>query len=357
MVMMKKILYITASDPLDPTSGSRQRSAFLLEALKEIGEVEIVNPLAYGDGSTMRKLLAVPFRKITKVGRWPFRSRLLDGKYDLVVARYVMAAAEMQAWQYGPCYIDIDDLPIDAFDQVDKFRLPPWLRPFSRALVKAWQDYCLSKCAGVWVISQEQTTKVHHKNMGVLPNLARRPKVGYRVSEVQKRQLMTIGLMGYGPNSAGVDWFIDTIWPKVHSTYPDLTYVIAGGELSEVLKKKWDAIPGVRVLGFVDDIDALYAESLAVVAPINAGAGTCIKVVEAGLHGRYVFATPVACRGHEQLMEIGGIKVFEDADCFMSALQAFMSVDRTALQQRIADKTCEINSVASFAKEVKRVAG
>ena len=349
------ILYITASDPFDPTSGSRQRSAFLYQALKAMGEVEVVNPLIYGEGTWIRKLFAIPFRKLTKVARWPVRRHLVKGQYDAVVVRYLFAAAEMQAWQYGPCFVDIDDIPVDAFDNVDGGRIPRILRPLARLIVVLWQKYCINHCAGVWIVTSAAKSVVRHENLGVLPNLARRPDRDYSERTRQKRQLMTVGLMGYAPNSAGVDWFIENVWKKVVEKYPDMKYVVAGGELSESYRIKWSKVKGVRVAGFVDDIDALYAESLAVVAPILTGAGTCIKVVEAGLHGRIVFATPNALRGHDQLLSTGGVRRFSTAEEFIAQFDDLLRIDLDGVQAIIRRKTESINSFEAFETIVRNM--
>jgi glycosyltransferase involved in cell wall biosynthesis len=89
------------------------------------------------------------------------------------------------------------------------------------------------------------------------------------------------------------------VWPAVHAKFSQMRYKIIGKGVPSALEKKWNSIPGVEVLGYVSDseLDRLYEESLVVVAPILSGAGTCIKVLEAGLRQRFVYATSFARRG------------------------------------------------------------
>jgi glycosyltransferase involved in cell wall biosynthesis len=67
------------------------------------------------------------------------------------------------------------------------------------------------------------------------------------------------------------------------------------------------SVPGVRVAGFVDDLTSVYASSDLVVAPLAAGSGTRIKLLEAFAHGCPVVTTPIgasglAVRSGEQLL-------------------------------------------------------
>lgn len=355
-----RILFVTASNPFDPTSGSRQRSAHLLNALRQLGEVDILDPIALGEGSWIRKIFAIPFRKITKVCRWPSR-KLPDipkGKYDLVVARYLWAAAEIEAWRLGPCYVDLDDIPIKTFQNVDSRRLPVYLRPVGRILVEVWQRYCLNKCKGAWVVNAEELPyiqKLINGRVGLLPNIARGPSANYKVNGQQDLILMTVGYMGYAPNGEGIDWFLDNVWMEVYRAYPEMTYCIAGGGAAVDKVNKWGQYPGVKVLGFVDDLDDLYAKSIAVVAPILSGAGTCIKVVEAAIHGRKVFVTKVAIRGNEDLT---GAEVFGSKSEFLDKFGQWLASpvqQRKKEQERIYEYASTRNSYSRFAESVNDI--
>ena len=94
-----------------------------------------------------------------------------------------------------------------------------------------------------------------------------------------------------------LDSFLTNIWPKVREKFPELEYLIIGKGIRIELTKKWFRISGVRILGFVDDLEAIYINSLATVVPINSGGGTCIKTLESLAHGRICFSTLFGARG------------------------------------------------------------
>ena len=317
------ILYITHCDPRDTSFGSAQRSHYLWQALKQIGTVYTVynvgakDELACDEESriwaanfspngyfTLR--LFARFNNLFAPFVWPFRcSRTMrrkmpwkNVKFDRVVVRYLGNVALTNAWMFGDVYVDIDDLPTESFNTIRRNRFMPPLGWIGAKLVSCWQRYILQKCQAAWIASPDQVDMVSAICTCVaLPNLPMPPAADYKISGNQKRQLMTVGLMSYEPNYEGVDWFLENVWPMVQKRFPDLTYKICGRGAPDRLVCKWSQLPGVEVLGFVEDIDKVYEESLAVVTPIWAGAGTCIKVSEAALRGRRIFATPFAVRG------------------------------------------------------------
>jgi glycosyltransferase involved in cell wall biosynthesis len=68
------------------------------------------------------------------------------------------------------------------------------------------------------------------------------------------------------------------------------------------LRREWQAVGGVEVLGHVEDLAAVYAKSRAVVVPMYDGGGTKIKVLEALAHNRCVLLTRYAHRGYEHTL-------------------------------------------------------
>lgn len=353
-----KILYVCGDNLAHPACGCAQRSLFLHRTLKQLGDVSVLNPNELDRGSGLYRLFAIPFLKLTKVAPWPFRSvkgiGISNADYDIVVCRYLSNAAKIVAWKIAPCYVDVDDVPVEAFHSVESKRLPRWMRPWCGWLVKAWQWYCLGKCAGAWVANPGQKEVVSRRTRcEVLKNIAREAGKDYNVNGQQEEVLMSVGLMGYKPNSEGVDWFLKNVWLKVHERWPNLKYAIAGGGASLEKMTSWAKYPNVEPLGFVDDIDALYQKSIAVVAPILSGAGTCIKVVEAVVHGRMILCTQKATRGNEKLR---GVTAFCDADEFVAELGKWTDLperQRQLAQQKIAAAAKQANSFETFSMAVR----
>ena len=77
---------------------------------------------------------------------------------------------------------------------------------------------------------------------------------------------------------------------------------------------RWSAVPGVKVIGFVDDIVPVYASCAFTVVPIFSGAGTNVKVVDSLAHGRTCVLSPYGHRGYESdLRHLESIYLAPDA--------------------------------------------
>lgn len=376
------ILYMPTADPRRTDYGTAMRSHLMWKALRRIGTVYTVYNVGPTDPKTvfdlddriasavflspnpLVKVAQVLFGRLCPPAAWPFRSaRFVTSRipwkgvaFDCVVVRYLQTAALTAAWKIAPLYVDIDDLPSESFATIRRPRKGRLAGMLLQFVVNAWQRFVLRKCRGTWIANAEQAPFVSRiVPCATLPNQALEPGPGYVRNGRQKRQLMTVGLMSYEPNYQGVDWFLETCWPAISAKFPDLEYAIAGGGLSDALKVKWSALPNVRVLGFVADLDGLYAESAAVVAPILAGAGTCVKVVEAALRGRAVLATPFAVRGFDgETRRLLGFRVATIASEMVTAVAHLLdNPERAAAQDRMAEAARAYNSFDRFVKEVR----
>lgn len=291
-----RILYITQSDPAKTGSGTEQRTHRLWRKLQAMGEVTVVHWSELND----RSILAAIFRRLFRPAEWPWRlgrrTRPWNETFDLVVTRYLNTAVRARAWEIAPCKVDVDDLPSAASRSVWSRSWPFGTRWIPQLVVRMWERYALRRLSGAWVANPADRAAVSRFcPCEVFANEAMPPKSGYRATGRQKKMLLTVGGLDYPPNAEGVKWFMRKVWPQVRSRVSDVTYVVAGrGRIGD---GKLAALPGVSFAGFVDDIDAMYEEAQAVVVPILSGAGTSIKVLEALVRERTVFATPFALRG------------------------------------------------------------
>ena len=80
----------------------------------------------------------------------------------------------------------------------------------------------------------------------------------------------------------------------------------------------------VRALGFVEDIEAVYATASCAVVPLLQGGGTPLKLVEALAHGLPVVATPRAAAGLE-VRDGEHCLVADGPEAFAQALVSVMS--------------------------------
>ena len=112
-----------------------------------------------------------------------------------------------------------------------------------------------------------------------------------------------VGTLGYYPNEDGVRYLCAEIVPWIRQLAGSGFVVnIAGTGASESLRQAVN-VPPVRLVGEVADLDPWYAEADVIVAPVRAGGGTRIKVLEAFSYQRPVVATSIAMEGIEARAE------------------------------------------------------
>ena len=106
-----------------------------------------------------------------------------------------------------------------------------------------------------------------------------------------------VGNLRWRPNAEGLDWFCRDVWPEIKKRLPDATMEIAGVGLDRDASGKlavpatWQ-VPGIETVGFMEDLEPLYARSIAMLAPIAGGSGVRMKLLEGFRAGMPVVTTP-----------------------------------------------------------------
>jgi glycosyltransferase involved in cell wall biosynthesis len=106
-------------------------------------------------------------------------------------------------------------------------------------------------------------------------------------------RLLFVGHLRYPPNRDAVAWLVRDILPLVRREIADvhLTVVGDGGGHPAV------AVPGVEFVGQTDEVIPHYASAQVALAPLRAGGGTRLKILEAMALGRPVVSTALGCQG------------------------------------------------------------
>ena len=127
-----------------------------------------------------------------------------------------------------------------------------------------------------------------------------------------------IGALNWKPNVQGLIWFTDRVWPLVCKALPAATLHIAGRG-APATAPSWLRGRNINWLGEVDDARQFMASVNVMIAPLFAGSGLRIKIIEAMSIGKPVVATTVAVDG---IPAVDGRELFiaDNASSFSSAL-------------------------------------
>jgi len=338
-------LMIAPTTPALGGNGLAMRMGLFLEALRRLGEVDlIVAPLAGGAGApaTLARALGVETRVVPVAGRedthFALISRLRDpgqrlqamrqygrsglaarlspavlaeiaaaaGRdYDLVhVGRAYLARAGLAVAGARALSLDVDENDVEALRsqaarrrRLGEAAAASLLAAESEALEREMRRD-LPKFPRLFASSAAEaaTLRVIAPESAILvaPNAA---GAGAR-PRGDGRTVAFVGNLGYWPNVEGAAWLLGRVWPRVaarrRAAAPRL-WLVGDGCPPELARLARSA--GARALGAVDDLAAVYRRATLAVAPLRCGGGTRIKIVEAALARVPVVATPFGAAG------------------------------------------------------------
>lgn len=379
-----RILVVTPTVPYPPSTGGRQRTFLLIEALRRIADVDVI---VIGGQQQVRKsewdvlqrdyhLLAAPsLRARGELWPWPLvrwiaphvvdrlahnlgaravdyrvddavagavRDATVRNRYAAIVVRYVRPALKAGVFDLAvPVVVDVDDLEIQVYaDRLNAPGTPRWQRPILRRHLQQLATFLpttLARAAHVWVSCDEDAPVSPHERVSVLPNIPFPSGNNHqRVANhsIGSPMVIVVADFGHPPNRRGVDWFVTNVWPQVRAELPSASLKVTGGGVDLRHRRQWSRVPGVLVIGFVADLAAEYAAASVAVAPLFEGGGTKIKVLEALRFGLPVVATSHAIRGYrEYLKDNEALLLADDPASFSRAVLALLGDDR--LRRRI----------------------
>ncbi|APZ43473.1 glycosyltransferase family 4 protein [Acidihalobacter ferrooxydans] len=127
-----------------------------------------------------------------------------------------------------------------------------------------------------------------------IPNAVRLP--AYIEHPAKEPNCLFLGLAHYEPNARAIERLVTRIFPMIKAAIPEARLLVAG-ESSDLLKGKWTQSTDVEFMGFVPDLDALYAQARLFVCPLSNGGGTRLKIIEAAGYGVPVVTTRIGAEG------------------------------------------------------------
>ncbi|MBI2680630.1 MAG: glycosyltransferase [Candidatus Solibacter usitatus] len=141
------------------------------------------------------------------------------------------------------------------------------------------------------------------------------------------------GNFAYPPNVSGTRFLVSKIWPGLRAQWPELTLRLIGKN-ADAVRAMVKADPRIQLTGRVANAVEALAAAKVVVAPLLAGSGTRLKIIEAWAAGRAVVSTRI---GAEGLPAHDGenILLADDPAKFAGAVSALLAspVERARLGQ------------------------
>ena len=135
---------------------------------------------------------------------------------------------------------------------------------------------------------------------------------------LQADTLVYAGSLTYQPNFDAVSFFVREIFPRIRAKRPNARLLVTGS-LDGVDRASLPDTAGVEFTGYVDDVRPTIARSWLSIAPLRAGGGTRVKILESLALGTPVVATRKGAEGLD-LMPGRDLLVADDPAEFAAAV-------------------------------------
>jgi polysaccharide biosynthesis protein PslH len=322
-----RLLLLTSNLPWPlEVHGGAQRTALLLEALRQFAEVDIAFVTWSGESLNLARqardgaegivgLFHVPgenqstglLQRLPLIGK-PFRTAhdyraryrvdaqfaawlraiIGSGRYDGVISRYLWpgAVGDLARIQSIAKLLDWDDL--DHLKLASQIATDPWtgIRGFAAKTItlRTITKYCLAEAASydhIWVAKSSDATQVSGKSVSILPNIPFIDRVPERSEQIDgRRDVLFVGNLTYLPNSDGLTRFLEGVWPQVRAACPQARLLAIGPPPFPELRARWENIDGVEIIGVVPSLAAYFQEAVLSICPVEWGGGSNVKAVE-----------------------------------------------------------------------------
>jgi glycosyltransferase involved in cell wall biosynthesis len=92
-------------------------------------------------------------------------------------------------------------------------------------------------------------------------------------------------------------YLAEKVWPSVRREIPDAELLVVGGGLPAKVQEALSGISGVRLTGFVENLELAYKSASVFAAPILSGGGIIVKILDAMAAGVPVVTTSYGNEG------------------------------------------------------------
>jgi glycosyltransferase involved in cell wall biosynthesis len=141
----------------------------------------------------------------------------------------------------------------------------------------------------------------------------------------QEFSLLFTGTMSYSPNSEGVSWFLNEVFPNLLKKFPLLKLIIAGKKANEL---GISSSNNISIVSDPDDIRPFFNKSMIYIVPLLKGGGTRLKILEAASMELPIVSTSVGMEGLDGLNETN-IFVADDAITFYKKISFLIEHSET----------------------------
>jgi glycosyltransferase involved in cell wall biosynthesis len=150
-----------------------------------------------------------------------------------------------------------------------------------------------------------------------------------RIPRSEQPYILFTGTLDYRANVDAVQWFVHEVLPRIHTSRPDMRFVVVGRNPTAAVKELGER-RGVEIVGEVPDVRPWFDGAAAYVVPMRIGGGVRLKLLEALAMGQPVVSTPMGAEGIEGLVSGVHALLADKPDQFASQLLSVLGDEQLA---------------------------
>ena len=206
----------------------------------------------------------------------------------------------------------------------------PWLLTLHDVLLSEgehtaadrFETEAIGRFDAVVACCQEDAALLRHRRVAVVPNGAEARPFSWKPSR-GSRTILFLGPFRYEPNLAGIVRFLETVYPRLLTKFPDIQLELLAGDEGLSISRHFECFlqPGVEVRGHTNDVAAYLTDCALTVNPLSGIRGSSIKLAESLAAGRICVSTAAGARGFRSLKAKSLVVVPEIHDMFEPILE------------------------------------
>jgi len=204
-------------------------------------------------------------------------------------------------------YLDLDELTsrrINMLEQLKSISGATTTEPADRRLqmvIRMMEKDFIPRFQKTFVSSEVEAAEARRltgfEHVHVLPNIYPRRQLLPPSPASTPREILFVGTFSHFPNVDAVLYFHRAILPLIRRRLAEeVVFRVVGSPRPESIGELAQD-PAVQLMGYQKDLEPHYARASLAVAPLRAGAGTRIKILEAFSYGRPVVSTSISAAG------------------------------------------------------------
>jgi glycosyltransferase involved in cell wall biosynthesis len=241
----------------------------------------------------------------------------------IVAHSYHVAPLALDA--FGPLWIDFHNLDSELWRRMGEHAPSRLTRAFARSQaprVSLVEAALVSRAAGISCVSEREADLLARLAPQVartiVPNGVDLERYAFRAEPAREEVVFYVGDLTWPPHAQGMAWFRRDVWPLVERARPEARAEVVGrGEA-----------PGTEgrftFFGEGDDTRPHWSRAAVAVVPLQAAAGTRLKILEAAASGVPVVSTSVGAEGLD-LADGSEIRIADGAAEFAAAVSELLA--------------------------------